>query len=117
MYNFEFSRFSERVMSYAVIRTGGKQYRVAQGEKIKVEKLSAEVGAEIVLDHVLAVGDGEGVKVGAPLVQGAIVKAKVLSHGLAKKVQIFKLKRRKHYAKHQGHRQAYTELEITGISE
>lgn len=102
---------------YAVIKTGGKQYRVAQGEKLKVEKLPAEVGAEVVLDQVLAVGEGDGVKLGAPLVQGATVKAKVLSHGRGEKVTIFKMKRRKHYQKHQGHRQAYTELEITAISE
>jgi len=100
---------------YAVIRTGGKQYRVAAGEKVKVEKLTADVGAEVVLDQVLALGEGESVKVGAPLVQGATVKAKVVSHGLGDKVTIFKMRRRKHYQKHQGHRQAYTELEITGI--
>jgi large subunit ribosomal protein L21 len=84
---------------------------------LKVEKLPAEVGAEVVLDQVLALGEGDGVKVGAPLVAGATVRAKVLAHGLARKVKIFKLKRRKHYEKHQGHRQPYTELEITGISE
>jgi large subunit ribosomal protein L21 len=100
---------------YAVIKSGGKQYRVAAGEKVKVEKLPAEVGAEVVLDQVLALGEGEGVKLGAPLLAGASVKAKVVSHGLGDKVRIFKLRRRKHYAKHQGHRQAYTELEITGI--
>jgi large subunit ribosomal protein L21 len=100
---------------YAVIKSGGKQYRVAAGEKVKVEKLPAEVGAEVVLDQVLALGQGEGVKLGAPLLAGASVKAKVVSHGLGDKVRIFKLRRRKHYAKHQGHRQAYTELEITGI--
>jgi large subunit ribosomal protein L21 len=100
---------------YAVIKTGGKQYRVAAGEKVKVEKLPAEIGAELVLDQVLALGQGESMKVGAPLVQGASVKAKVVSHGLGDKVTIFKMRRRKHYQKHQGHRQAYTELEITGI--
>jgi large subunit ribosomal protein L21 len=101
---------------YAVIKTGGKQYRVASGNKIKVEKLGAEVGSEIVLDQVLAVGEGEALKVGAPVVAGAIVKAKVLAHGLGDKVTIFKMKRRKNYRKHQGHRQNYTEIEITGIS-
>jgi large subunit ribosomal protein L21 len=100
---------------YAVIKTGGKQYRVAAGEKVKVEKLPAEIGAEVVIDQVLALGEGEAMKVGAPLVQGASVKAKVVSHGLGDKVSIFKMRRRKHYQKHQGHRQAYTELEITGI--
>jgi large subunit ribosomal protein L21 len=102
---------------YAVIKTGGKQYRVVQGEKLKVEKLPAEAGAELVLDQVLAVGEGDGVKLGTPLLQGATVKAKVLGHGRGEKVTIFKMKRRKHYQKHQGHRQAYTELEITAISE
>jgi large subunit ribosomal protein L21 len=100
---------------YAVIKSGGKQYRVAAGEKLKVEKLPAEVGAEIVIDQVLAVGAGDGVKLGLPLVSGASVKAKVVSHGRGEKVQIFKMRRRKHYQKHQGHRQAYTEIEITGI--
>ena len=100
---------------YAVIRTGGKQYRVAAGEKVKVEKLTADVGAEVVLDQVLALGEGESVKVGAPLVQGATVKAKVVSHGLGDKVTIFKMRRRKHYQKHQGHRQNYTELKIDSI--
>src|SRR5688572_25102044 len=101
---------------YAVIRTGGKQYRVAQGEKVRVEKLVAEVGAEVVLDQVLAVGEGDGLRFGAPLVSGATVKAKVLSQGRGEKVKIFKHNRRKHYEKHQGHRQSYTELEITAIS-
>ncbi|MCZ7565177.1 MAG: 50S ribosomal protein L21 [Burkholderiales bacterium] len=101
---------------YAVIRTGGRQYRVAAGDKLKVEKLPADVGAEVVLDQVLAVGEGEGVKVGAPLVAGASVKAKVLGHGRGDKVKIFKLRRRKHYKKSQGHRQSYTEIEITGVS-
>jgi large subunit ribosomal protein L21 len=101
---------------YAVIKTGGKQYRVAAGEKFKVEKLVAEVGSEVVLDQVLMVGEGENVKVGAPLLAGAAVKATVVSHGLGDKVKIFKMRRRKHYQKHQGHRQAYTELQITGIS-
>ncbi len=101
---------------YAVVKTGGKQYRVAAGEKFKVEKLVAEVGSEIVLDQVLMVGEGDNVKVGAPLLTGAAVKATVVSHGLGDKVKIFKMRRRKHYQKHQGHRQAYTELQITGIS-
>lgn len=101
---------------YAVIRTGGKQYRVAAGDKLKVEKLLADVGAEVTLEQVLAVGEGEAVKIGAPLVAGAAVKATVLAHGLGEKVQIFKMRRRKHYMKSQGHRQAYTEIEITGIS-
>ena len=101
---------------YAVVKTGGKQYRVAAGEKLKVELLTAEVGSEVVLDQVLMVGEGDNVKVGSPLVAGAAVKATVVAHGMADKVKIFKLRRRKHYQKHQGHRQRYTELQITGIS-
>jgi large subunit ribosomal protein L21 len=101
---------------YAVIKTGGKQYRVSAGDKVKVEKLAADVGAEVTLAQVLALGEGESVKVGAPLVAGAAVKATVLQHGLGDKVKIFKLRRRKHYKKSQGHRQPYTEIEITGIS-
>ena len=101
---------------YAVIKTGGKQYRVAAGDKIKVEQIAADVGQEIVLDQVLAVGDGSGLKVGAPLVSGASVTAKVLSHGKHDKVRIFKMRRRKHYQKRQGHRQLFTELEIGAIA-
>jgi len=101
---------------YAVIRTGGKQYRVAAGDKLKVERLAAEVGTQVTLEQVLALGEGESLKVGAPLVAGAAVKATVLAHGLGDKVKIFKLRRRKHYKKSQGHRQRYTEIEITGIS-
>ena len=101
---------------YAVIKTGGKQYRVAAGEKLKVEQIPADIGQEIVLDQVLMVGVGADVKVGAPLVAGATVNAKVVSHGRADKVKIFKLRRRKHYQKHQGHRQNYTEIEISAIN-
>ncbi len=116
MYNLRFSRNTRDVTMYAVLKTGGKQYRVATGEKIKVEKLPAEVGSEVVINEVLLVGNGEEVKIGAPLVAGASVQAKVLAHGLSDKVTIFKLRRRKHYKKHQGHRQGFTELEITQIS-
>ena len=101
---------------YAVIKTGGKQYRVAAGEKLKIEQIPAEVGAEVTLDQVLMVGEGESVKIGAPLVSGATVKATVLSQGRHDKVKIFKMRRRKHYQKHQGHRQNYTEIRIDGIS-
>ena len=101
---------------YAVIKTGGKQYRVAAGQKIKVEQIPAEVGAEITLDQVLMVGEGESVKIGTPLVSGATVTAKVLAQGRGPKVQIFKMRRRKHYQKHQGHRQGFTEIEISGIA-
>lgn len=101
---------------YAVIKTGGKQYRVAAGEKIKVEQIAADVGQEIVIDQVLAVGNGAELKVGTPLVSGAKVVAKVVAHGRGEKVRIFKLRRRKHYQKRQGHRQNFTELEIASIS-
>ncbi|WP_263769003.1 50S ribosomal protein L21 [Propionivibrio soli] len=101
---------------YAVIKTGGKQYRVVAGEKLKIEQIPAEVGAEVTLDEVLMVGEGESVQIGAPLVAGATVKATVLSQGRHDKVKIFKMRRRKHYQKHQGHRQNYTEIRIDGIS-
>lgn len=100
---------------YAVIKTGGKQYKVAAGENIKVEQIAADVGQEIVIDQVLAVGEGAELKVGSPWVAGANVKAKVLSQGRHDKVRIFKLRRRKHYQRHGGHRQSYTELEIGAI--
>jgi len=102
---------------FAVIKTGGKQYRVAAGDKLKVEKLPGDVGSEVLLDQVLMVGEGAAVKFGAPLVAGAAVKATVVGHGKGDKVTIFKLRRRKHYKKSQGHRQQYTEIEITGISD
>ena len=101
---------------YAVIKTGGKQYRVSAGQKLKVEQIPADVGAEITLDQILMVGEGESVQIGAPLIAGASVKATVLSQGRHDKVKIFKMRRRKHYQKHQGHRQNYTEIRIDGIS-
>jgi large subunit ribosomal protein L21 len=101
---------------YAVIKTGGKQYKVAAGEKIKVEQIAADVGQEITIDQVLAVGNGADLKVGTPLVAGASVTAKVVAHGKHDKVRIFKMRRRKHYQKHGGHRQTYTELEIGAVS-
>ncbi len=100
---------------YAVIRTGGKQYKVAAGEKIKVESIVADVGQEVVLDQVLAVGDGASLTVGTPLVEGASVKATVIAHGRHDKLRIFKMRRRKHYQKLAGHRQGYTELQIGAI--
>jgi len=100
---------------YAVIKTGGKQYKVAPGEKLKVELIPADVGAQIVLDQVLLVGDGSNVRLGQPIVAGAAVNATVLAHGRGDKVKIFKMRRRKHYQKHQGHRQGFTELQIDGI--
>ena len=101
---------------YAVIKTGGKQYKVAAGEKIKVEQIAAEVGQEITIDQVLAVGNGAELKVGTPLVDGAKVLATVVAQGKHDKVRIFKMRRRKHYQKHQGHRQNYTELRIDTIA-
>ena len=101
---------------YAVVKTGGKQYKVAAGEKLKVEQIPADVGAEITLDQVLAVGAGDQLKVGAPLVSGAAVKATVISHGRHDKVHIFKMRRRKHYQKRQGDRQQFTELQIVAIA-
>jgi large subunit ribosomal protein L21 len=100
---------------YAVIQTGGKQYRVKSGEQLKVELLAAEVGATVSFDRVLMLGEGEGVKVGAPFVTGAAVKATVVSQGRGEKVRIFKLRRRKHFAKTQGHRQGFTEVRIDEI--
>ena len=101
---------------YAVIKTGGKQYRVTNGLKLKVEQIPADVGAEVTLDQILMVGEGEAVKIGAPFLAGATVKATVISHGRHDKVKIFKMRRRKHYQKRQGHRQNYTELRIDSIA-
>lgn len=101
---------------YAVVKTGGKQYRVNHGDKLKVELLKSAEGDSVTLDQVLMVGNGDDVTVGSPLVDGASVTAKVLSHGRGKKVHIVKFRRRKHHRKQMGHRQSYTELEITGIS-
>jgi large subunit ribosomal protein L21 len=101
---------------YAVIKTGGKQYKVAPGEKIKVEQIAAQPGQEVVFDQVLAVGSGSDLKVGTPWVSGASVTATVVSHGKHDKVRIFKLRRRKHYQRHGGHRQTYTELKIGSLN-
>jgi len=100
---------------FAVIKTGGKQYRVKSGEQVKVEMLAAEVGAAVSFDNVLMLGEGDGVKVGAPFVSGATVKATVVAQGRGEKVRIFKMRRRKHYAKTQGHRQNFTEVRIEAI--
>ncbi len=101
---------------YAVIKAGGKQYRVTAGDKLRIEQVPAEVGAELVLDQVLMVVDGENVALGQPVVSGAAVKATVVAHGRGEKVKIFKMRRRKHYRKSQGHRQNFTELRIDSIS-
>jgi large subunit ribosomal protein L21 len=100
---------------YAVIKTGGKQYKVAPGEKLKVEQIPADVGAQVVLDQVLMVGDGESVRLGQPTLAGTTVKATVVAHGRGDKLQIFKMRRRKNYHRNQGHRQGFTELQIDGI--
>ena len=101
---------------YAIIKTGGKQYRVAAGDMQKVEPWNAEVGSQVTLSEVLAVSDGNELKVGAPFVEGASVTATVVSHGRHDKVRIFKMRRRKHSIKSAGHRQNYTELKIESIA-
>ena len=101
---------------FAVIVSGGKQYRVQEGQTLKLEKLAAEAGSSIEFDRVLLVGNGDDVKVGAPVVEGAKVAAEVVSHGRGDKVTIIKFRRRKHHMKRQGHRQWFTEVKITGIS-
>ena len=101
---------------YAVIKTGGKQYRVSAGDKLKVEKLVGDVGSNVTIDQVLMLADGDNVTIGAPVIAGASVQAKVLSHGRGDKVMIFKFRRRKHYRKTQGHRQDYTEIQIGDIA-
>jgi len=101
---------------YAVIQTGGKQHRVSEGDTLMVEKLAAEEGAAVELDKVLLVADGDDVKVGTPYLEGGKVTATVKAHGRGNKVNIIKFRRRKQHLKRQGHRQWYTELQITGIS-
>ena len=100
---------------YAVVVTGGKQYRVMQGERLRVELLDLEAGKDVTFDQLLMLGDGEGVKLGEDL-KGASVTAKVLGHGRADKIRIVKFRRRKHHRKQMGHRQHYTEIEVTGIA-
>jgi large subunit ribosomal protein L21 len=100
----------------AVFKTGGKQYRVSEGDKIRVESLKAEAGDDVTFDQVLMLVDGENSKIGSPIVEGGQVNAKVVANGRGQKVHILKFKRRKHHMKRQGHRQNYTEVEITGIS-
>jgi len=101
---------------YAVIKTGGKQYRVAAGDTLKVESLTADVGQQVRLSEILAVVDGANLRTGAPTLQGAEVVATVLAHGRHDKVTIFKMQRRKHFQKHAGHRQNFTELRIDSIA-
>lgn len=101
---------------YAIIKTGGKQYRVSVGDKLKVETLEADAGAQVTLTEVLAISDDQSLKVGNPTLAGATVTATVLSHGRGDKVRIFKFRRRKHSMKSGGHRQNYTELKIDAIA-
>lgn len=101
---------------YAVFKTGGKQYRAAEGDKLKIEKLDAAEGDSIEFDEVLLVGEGEGVKVGTPLVAGSKVKAKVLAQAKDKKVDVIKFRRRQNYRRTYGHRQEFSLVEITGIT-
>jgi large subunit ribosomal protein L21 len=101
---------------YAVVQTGGKQYRVSEGDTIKVEKLAVDAGDSIELDKVLLLADGDDVKIGAPYIDGSKVTATVKSHGRANKIKIVKFRRRKQHLKRQGHRQWYTELQVTGIN-
>jgi large subunit ribosomal protein L21 len=101
---------------YAVFRTGGKQYRAREGERVRIEKLDAAVGETIAFEDVLLVGEGAKVKLGAPLVKGGKVDAKVVSQGREDKIMVIKFRRRKHYKRVMGHRQSFTEVEITGIS-
>ncbi len=100
---------------YAVFKTGGKQYRATTGDKLKVEKIEAEKGATVELDQVLMIGEGEDVKIGTPLLEGGKVTAVVVDHGRHDKIKIIKFKRRKHHMKRAGHRQYFTQIEITGI--
>jgi len=101
---------------YAVIKTGGKQYRVIEGETLKIESIAGDIGSAIVLDKVLMVADGDKLSVGKPLLTEATVNATIVSNGRRNKIKIFKMRRRKHFQKHQGHRQNYTEIRIDGIS-
>lgn len=101
---------------YAVIKTGGKQYRVAAGDRLNVETLPVEPGSAIEFEHVLMLAEGDAVDVGAPFIAGARVTAKVIEHGRGDKVRIVKFKRRKHYKRQMGHRQNYTRVEITGVA-
>ena len=100
---------------YAVIQTGGKQYRLSAGDTVRVETLDAEEGASVEFDNILMVADGDDIKLGTPYIEGGKVVAKVKAHGRHKKIEIIKFNRRKHYDKRTGHRQNYTELEITDI--
>ena len=101
---------------YAIIETGGKQYKVSEGDVLFIEKLDVEAGDAVTFDKVLVVADGENVQIGAPTVAGATVSAKVEKNGKAKKIYVFKMKRKKNYRRKKGHRQPYTKVEITKIN-
>lgn len=101
---------------YALIKTGGKQFKVSEGLTLKVEKLTTEVGKQLSINHVLTLVDGEKVTIGTPLVKGATVDVTVIAHGRGDKVKIFKMNRRKHYRKSQGHRQSFTEIKVDKIA-
>jgi large subunit ribosomal protein L21 len=101
---------------YAVIVSGGKQYRVTEGQTLKLEKLAAEIGSVLDFPQVLMLANGEDIRVGTPYVKGSAVKVEILSHGRGKKIKIIKMRRRKHYRRQMGHRQAYTEIKITQIA-
>jgi len=101
---------------YAVIKTGGKQYKVSEGETLRVEKLNAEAGSSVDLNEVLMVADGDDIKIGAPMLDGSKVTATVTAHGRGKKIKIVKFRRRKHYRRQAGHRQDYTEIKIDKIT-
>lgn len=100
----------------AVIKTGGKQYRVKEGDLLKVETIASDVGSEMIFDQVLFLSDGENLLCGSPLVANAVVKAEIIAHGRHKKIRIIKFRRRKHHMKQMGHRQNFTQVKITGIS-
>ena len=105
-----------RQIMYAVVQTGGKQYRLGVGDNVRVEKLAGELGKVVELPQVLVIGDGEKVSIGDPVIAGASVKAEIVSHGRDKKIRVFKMKRRKKYRRTQGHRQSFTQLRVTEIT-
>ena len=105
-----------RQIMYAVVQTGGKQYRLGVGDNVRVEKLAGELGEVVELPQVLVIGDCEKVSIGDPVIAGASVKAEIVSHGRDKKIRVFKMKRRKKYRRTQGHRQSFTQLRVTEIT-
>jgi large subunit ribosomal protein L21 len=114
-FSFKKSALGKTSMKYAVVRTGGKQYRVSEGDVVRIEKLAGEVGDKITLSDVLFVGGNGEVKIGAPLVANATVTGEIVGQGKAKKILVFKKKRRKSYSRQRGHRQHQTTLKIIGI--